>query len=91
MVMGIRTTVDSIVSMVGLLVRGGVRIICVGSARMSRKDYVAVSRVLRARRDDSVVARDVVDRVAHELCETFASNSDSFDRERFLSACGVRT
>ena len=38
MVMGIRTTVDSIVSMVGLLVRGGVRIICVGSARVNRKD-----------------------------------------------------
>ena len=34
MVVGIRTTVDSIVGMVGLLVRGGVRIICVGSARM---------------------------------------------------------
>ena len=91
MVMATRTTVDSIVSMVGLLVRGGVRIICVGSARVNRKDYVAVAGVLRARRDDSVVARDVVDRVAHDLCGLLLEDNDLFDRERFLSACGVRT
>ena len=91
MVMATRTTVDSTVSMVRLLVRGGGRITCVGSARMSRKDYELVAGVLRARRDDSVVARDVVDRVAHELCGVFADDNDSFDAERFLSACGVRS
>ncbi len=58
---------------------------------MNRKHYVAVAGVLRARRGDSVVARDVVDRVAHELCGVFADGNDSFDAERFLSACGVRS
>ena len=58
---------------------------------MGRKDYELVAGVLRARRGDSVVARDVVDRVAHDLCGLLLEDNDLFDRERFLSACGVRT
>jgi len=58
---------------------------------MSRKDYVAVAGVLRARRGDSVVARDVVDGIAHDLCEVLFEDNGLFDAERFLSACGVRS
>ena len=65
---------------------------------MSRKDYVAIAEVMRAVRlgSDIGLARvdeveAVIDRVALDLCGVFARDNDSFDSERFLSACGVRT
>ena len=59
---------------------------------MHRKDYVAVAGVLRGRRGDSTLCvEDFVDLIAHEFCGVFADDNDSFDAERFLSACGVRS
>jgi len=59
---------------------------------MSRKDYIAIASCLRACREgeDALVLR-VTDTLAYELCHVFAQDNDSFDRERFLSAAGVRT
>ena len=62
---------------------------------MSKKDYVAIALLLRAVRLDGdlglVGADAVIDRVAFDLCRVFAEDNELFDKERFLSASGVRT
>lgn len=58
---------------------------------MSRKHFVEIAHEIYAARqlcttDDE---RKAVDRVAEGLCSTFKRLNSSFDKARFLSACGV--
>lgn len=62
----------------------------------SKRDYVAVARIIRDARDDwgSPTTRDdpvstALGQVASGLCSVFASDNPRFDRERFLAACGL--
>ena len=58
---------------------------------MSKKDYVAIAACLRECRTLTITPnRSVVDLIAEQLCEVFAQDNELFDRERFLSAAGVR-
>ena len=64
---------------------------------MSKKDYIAIAACLRECRGETVpllaiaANRAVIDMVAEQLCEVFAQDNELFDRERFLSAAGVRS
>ena len=58
---------------------------------MTRKDYVAIAGVLRAESKNSDNDADIecIGRIAEVLSAKFADGNDSFDRERFLRACGL--
>jgi len=58
---------------------------------MTKKDYVAIALCLRECREKLTITRSVVDLIAEQLCEVFEDDNQLFDRERFLSAAGVRT
>jgi hypothetical protein len=58
---------------------------------MTKKDYVLIARVLkRARGSDNTSAPQILDAVAEDLCGGLELDNPAFNRERFLSACGVR-
>lgn len=48
---------------------------------MSRKDYVRIAAIIKARGSDVDLANDFAD--------LFEEDNERFDRERFLTACGV--
>lgn len=57
---------------------------------MTRKDYVAIAEVISSNRSVmNEVARAGVDVVATELATVLKRNNPRFDRDRFLTACGV--
>ena len=65
---------------------------------MTRKHFEAVARILKAEKDagpdyNLEHRRDVhevtVSAIAHGLVEFFGTENERFDRERFLTACGL--
>jgi hypothetical protein len=57
-----------------------------------RRHYAAIAAVIEHRfaaEHPASGERWVVDAVADDLCDLFASDNPSFDRDRFLRACGV--
>lgn len=62
----------------------------------SKRDYIAVARVIRDETEDidvasSTPASEAVARIASGVATHFEENNPAFDRVRFLSACGVKT
>lgn len=64
---------------------------------MTRKDYVAIAAKLKDLRipktDDNLFAQGVnsaLNAAAKEMACVFKGHNQSFDRTRFLSACGVQ-
>ena len=67
---------------------------------MSRKDYTLIAATLKARRelilhDRAVevgirgIAVTAIDHIARDLSINLAVENSAFDRQRFLTACGV--
>jgi hypothetical protein len=58
---------------------------------MTKQDFVAVARVLKARRDGAPRAaeRKVLDDTARDLATYFKAANPHFQRDRFLNACGI--
>jgi len=59
---------------------------------MGRKDYVAIAEVLNGiiQQTDNYLEIETVRWVADDLAVLFAEGNPRFDRERFLTACGVK-
>jgi hypothetical protein len=60
---------------------------------MTKKDYIAVAKILKDAREDAETAvnreaRSQTDQIALMLSELFAQENPRFDRVRFLKACG---
>lgn len=58
---------------------------------MSKKHFVAIAATIRMNLNDAPTTAQAegIERVAVELCHTFARFNGAFDRGRFLAACGV--
>lgn len=63
---------------------------------MSRKNYVETAKIIKWEMDHlpdddygRIVTRDTLRRVASELASMFQRDNGSFDRQRFLDACGL--
>jgi hypothetical protein len=60
---------------------------------MTKKDYIAVAKILKDAREDAETAvnreaRSQTDQIALMLSELFAQENPRFDPVRFLKACG---
>ena len=59
-----------------------------GTAMTSRKDYIAIARVIRnAANLPAIINRRVF--IGQQLAEHFGYDNPRFNREKFLDACGV--
>lgn len=57
---------------------------------MTRKDYIAIAAILKARRTlHASASGKTVDAIAKDLCSMLKADNPNFDRDRFLTACGV--
>jgi hypothetical protein len=58
---------------------------------MSKKDYEAIAKILRAARDlsDELGPVDTVEAITSALCCHFANENEAFDQVRFANAVGV--
>jgi hypothetical protein len=65
---------------------------------MTRKDYILIAKAVKEMNDrawnmhtaqDRVVARTVVSGLAHELVAELGNTNPRFDRNKFLTACGL--
>lgn len=63
---------------------------------MTRKDYIAIARVISdaaliqcGTQSEVELQAGVRRRIAHELSDILAKDNPRFDRERFLKACGI--
>jgi hypothetical protein len=61
---------------------------------MTRKHYAAIARVIAdnydlARRMGADTGMGALENVTEDLARIFALDSERFDRERFIAACGV--
>jgi len=54
---------------------------------MSRKDYIAIARILKKCKHGISTASQA--KLADELCELFLTDNERFDSEKFLEACGL--
>ena len=54
---------------------------------MSRKDYIAIAKILKKCRHGVSTASQT--KLAEELCELFLFDNERFDSEKFLEACGL--
>ena len=52
---------------------------------LSRKNYVAVAKILRDHHSDALNGE--VDRIVDDLAEYFAQDNPRFDSDRFRAAC----
>jgi len=55
----------------------------------SRRDYIAVSDLIR--KFKPAIDETSLRNFANDLADYFASDNERFDREKFLSACGITT
>lgn len=56
---------------------------------MTKKDYIAISQVLLHAMNREDTAEDMRQHIAKELASLLQRDNGSFDRDRFLAACGV--
>lgn len=58
---------------------------------MSRKDYIEVADIIRVQNDLATTdpERGQLTRIARDLAGFFARDNGRFDRQKFLSACGI--
>lgn len=59
---------------------------------MTRKDYVLIAKSIKQTRDmfaDGSPSTKAIDIAAMELATVLKSENQRFDRQRFLTACGV--
>lgn len=62
---------------------------------MTKKDYIKIAEIFRARVELAKMLNTRAVRVAHtreiaeDFCKMFALDNEAFDRERFLKACGL--
>ncbi len=54
---------------------------------MSRKDYIAIAKILAKCKHGVSTASQK--KLAEELCELFLTDNERFDSEKFLEACGL--
>ena len=54
---------------------------------MSRKDYIAIAKILKKCRHGVSTASQT--KLAEDLCELFLFDNERFDSEKFLEACGL--
>ena len=60
---------------------------------MTRKDYVLIARTLEQNRKDFNEGEDglmLLNILAYQLSNSFEEDNPRFDRDRFLTACGVK-
>ena len=57
---------------------------------MTRKDYELIAGVIKAQREKMHNETETVDEVALAMAEALEDTNDRFDREKFLTACGVK-
>lgn len=59
---------------------------------MTRKDYVAIAGAIKYTRQWNKLEKEVyaTDRVAESIAGVMALDNPSFDRARFLKACGIQ-
>jgi hypothetical protein len=56
--------------------------------KVSKKNYVAISKILYNHRDE-VTASGIYGNIAEDLADYFKADNSDFDRSRFLEACGL--
>lgn len=61
---------------------------------MSRRDFGTIADAIRHHLDAADDAGDAgvvlaIDALAHDLADRFGNGSLAFDRDRFLTACGI--
>lgn len=58
---------------------------------MTKKDYIKVAAILKSRlqRTTDVMSSVVIRAIAADLADMFLADNDRFDRQRFLTACGL--
>jgi hypothetical protein len=54
---------------------------------MTRKHYIAIAKILKS--TDGIHDYACKAAIAKSMADYFESNNQNFDRERFLTACGV--
>lgn len=64
---------------------------------MTRKDYVAIAKALASARvsnftdnPNRALYLNGIDNAAHRVADVMAVDNARFDRQRFLTACGVQ-
>ena len=58
---------------------------------MTRKDYVKFAEMLKAQQHTPGKDRLQISRIIHATVDIFAADNPNFDRDRFLTACGVES
>jgi hypothetical protein len=58
---------------------------------MTKRNYIALAALVASWRTEGIFDDAAVDRAAHTLADFCAEDNARFDRDRFLSACGVKS
>lgn len=60
---------------------------------LHRKDYEAIAVIVKSstKTTSDIVTYVSKSQLCHELADYFATDNSQFDRERFLSACGIKS
>lgn len=59
---------------------------------MTRKDYIEIAKVLRNAKEEVLADQGrigTIRQIALELCSVLKSDNPRFDKDRFLTACGL--
>lgn len=56
---------------------------------MTRKDFKAIAEVLRKYHTSGSIDKSVLRELINELCVHFRQSNDTFDKGRFIRACGL--
>lgn len=61
-----------------------------GSENMTKKHFIAIAETIKWERDQtgSSAGREAIEAVAFALADEFKCFNSSFDKERFITACG---
>jgi len=55
---------------------------------MRRDDFKAIAEVLRKRHAEGAIDKTVLRDLIEDLCHYFRSSNSSFDKGKFIKACG---
>ena len=58
---------------------------------MSRKDFVLLAEAIKDLRDRDIEDDSVVDTIAERIASAINGHCATFDKARFLKACGVKS